>query len=249
VNQVQLLKTITRSFGILAVFSAAVLLGNAGQAAASNGSSQLLCFDGTTDTANGNTGGAVYGGVCTRTANGAMLNNSAPVGSGDYSGVYYKRSSLSGKLLGSVTQLSFNYMGVPTNGSPRISLPIDVTGDGTTDFYAYISAFHCNDGAGLVDPIHDTTCTIFYDGGPISGYPNWAAFVAAHPTWHVGAIPFVIADDAGLWTVSNVHLGEKVSEKNNKNDCKKGGWSGLERTDGSSFKNQGDCIQFMNTGK
>jgi len=245
----QLLKTITRSLGILAVFSAAVLLGNAGQAAASNGSSQLLCFDGTTDTANGDTGGAVYGGVCTRTPNGAILDNSVPVGSGDYSGVYYKTSSLSGKLLGDVTQLSFNYTGVPTNGSPRISLPIDVTGDGTTDFYAYVSAFHCNDGAGLVDPIHDSTCTIFYDGGPISGYPTWAAFVAAHPTWHVGATPFVIADDPGLWTVSNVHLGEKASQQAAKDDCKKGGWTDLQRADGTSFKNQGDCIQYMNTGK
>ena len=244
-----LLKAFTRSLGILAVFSAAVLLGNAGPAAASNGTSQLLCFDGTTDTANGNTGGAVYGGVCTLTTNGAILDNSVPVGSGDYSGVYYKKSTLSGKLLGDVKQLSFNYTGVPTNGSPRISLPIDVTGDGTTDFYAFISAFHCNDGAGLVDPIHDSTCTIFYTGGPDSGYPNWAAFVAAHPTWHVGATPFVIADDPGLWTVSNVHLGEKASEKAAKDDCKKGGWEDLERADGTSFKNQGDCIQYMNTGK
>ena len=81
------------------------------------------------------------------------------------------------------------------------------------------------------------------------GYPNWAAFVAAHPTWHVGATPFVIADDAGLWTVSNVHLGEQQAARGNKNDCKKGGWMDLERKDGSSFKNQGDCIQYMNTGK
>jgi hypothetical protein len=249
VNQVQLLETITRSLGILAVLSAAVLLGNAGPAAASNGSNALLCFDGTTDTANGDTGGVVFGGVCTRTANGAILDNSVPVGSGDYSGVFYKQSSLSGKLLGDVTKLSFNYTGEPTNGSPRISLPIDETGDGTTDFYAFISAFHCNDGAGLVDPIHDSTCTIFYTGGPDSGYPSWAAFVAAHPTWHVGATPFVIADDAGLWTVSNVHLGERASQQTARDDCKKGGWKDLERADGSSFKNQGDCIQYVNTGK
>jgi hypothetical protein len=244
----RLLKALTRSLGVLAVFSAAILVGNV-PAAASNGGNPLRCFDGTTDTANGQTGGAVYGGVCARTANGAVLDNSAAVGSGDYSGVYYKTSSLSGKLLGDVTQLSFNYTGVPTAGSPRISLPIDVTGNGTTDFYAFIGAFYCNDGAGLVDPIHDSTCTIFYTGGPVSGDPNWAAFVAAHPTWHVGAIPFVIADDAGLWTVSNVHLGEQQAARGNKNDCKKGGWMDLERKDGSSFKNQGDCIQYMNTGK
>jgi len=245
---VHLVKAVTRTLGILAVFSAAVLLGNAGAASAANASSQLLCFDGTTDTANGDTGGAVYGGVCTRTSNGAILDNSVPVGSGDYSGVYYQTSSLSGKTLGQVTQLSFNYTGVATAGSPRISLPIDVTGDGTTDFYAFIGAFYCNDGAGLVDPIHDSTCTIFYTGGPDSGYPNWAAFVAAHPTWHVGAIPFVIADDAGFWTVSNVHLGEAAATSD-KNNCKSGGWKDLERADGSSFKNQGDCIQYVNTGK
>ncbi len=155
---------------------------------------------------------------------------------------------MSGKLLGDVKQLSFEYTGVATAGSPRISLPIDVTGDGTTNFYAYISAFHCNDGAGLVDPIHDATCTIFYDGGPVSGYPTWAAFVAAHATWQVGAIPFVIADDLGSWTVFNVHLGE-ASSTSDKNSCKKDGWKDLERTDGSSFKNQGDCIQYLNTGK
>ena len=244
-----LVKVFARTLGIIAMFSAAVLLGNAGPAAASNGSNELLCFDGTTDTANGDTGGAVYGGVCTRTSNGAILDNTVRGTDGSYSGVYYRHSSLNGKLLGDVTQLSFNYTGVPTNGSPRISLPIDVTGDGTTDFYAYISAFHCNDGLGLVDPIHDSTCTIFYDGGPISGYPNWDAFVAAHPTWHVGEIPFVIADDVGSWTVSNVHLGEKVSARTAKDECKNGGWMELERADGSSFKNQGDCIQYMNTGK
>ncbi|HEX9267944.1 MAG TPA: hypothetical protein VF965_10715, partial [Candidatus Limnocylindria bacterium] len=88
-----------------------------------------------------------------------------------------------------------------------------------------------------------------YTGGPVSGDPNWAAFVAAHPTWHVGATPFVIADDAGLWTVSNVHLGEQQAARGNKNDCKKGGWMDLARADGTSFKNQGDCIQYMNTGK
>ena len=240
-----LVKAVTRTLGILAVFSAAVLLGNAGAAAAANASSQLLCFDGTTDTANGDTGGVTYGGVCTRTSNGAILDNSVPVGSGDYSGVYYQTSSLNGQLLGDVTQLSFNYTGVPTAGSPRISLPIDADGNGTTDFYAFIGAFYCNNGSGLVDAINDSTCQIFVGS---ASWANWAAFAAANPTWHVGAIPFVIADDAGFWTVFNVHLGEAAATSD-KNNCKSGGWKGLERKDGSSFKNQGDCIQYVNTGK
>lgn len=82
----------------------------------------LLCFDGTTDTANGDTGGVTYGGVCTLTATGAILDNSVPVGSGDFSGVYYATSSLSGKLLSDVTDLSFRYTGTPTAGSPFASL-------------------------------------------------------------------------------------------------------------------------------
>ena len=34
-----------------------------------------------------------------------------------------------------------------------------------------------------------------------------------------------------------------------KDDCKNEGWRSLFRADGSSFKNQGDCIQYVNTGK
>ena len=34
-----------------------------------------------------------------------------------------------------------------------------------------------------------------------------------------------------------------------KEACKNNGWMNLRRADGSSFKNQGDCIQYVNTGK
>ena len=34
-----------------------------------------------------------------------------------------------------------------------------------------------------------------------------------------------------------------------KDDCKDNGWKSLTRADGSTFKNQGDCIQYVNTGK
>jgi hypothetical protein len=35
----------------------------------------------------------------------------------------------------------------------------------------------------------------------------------------------------------------------NANACKNNGWQTLTRADGSTFKNQGDCIQYVNTGK
>ena len=39
------------------------------------------------------------------------------------------------------------------------------------------------------------------------------------------------------------------SPPESKDACKDGGWQGLTRDDGSLFKNQGDCIQLVNTGK
>ena len=35
----------------------------------------------------------------------------------------------------------------------------------------------------------------------------------------------------------------------NKDQCKDGGWKTHLRANGSAFKNQGDCIQYVNTGK
>jgi hypothetical protein len=35
----------------------------------------------------------------------------------------------------------------------------------------------------------------------------------------------------------------------NKDQCKNGGFALVKRADGSAFKNQGDCIQYVNTGK
>ncbi len=34
-----------------------------------------------------------------------------------------------------------------------------------------------------------------------------------------------------------------------KEDCKQGGWLGLTRPDGSGFRNQGQCIRYVNTGR
>ena len=40
-----------------------------------------------------------------------------------------------------------------------------------------------------------------------------------------------------------------VSVGFSKDDCKKGGWQNLTRPDGSSFRNQGACVSFTNTGR
>jgi len=40
-----------------------------------------------------------------------------------------------------------------------------------------------------------------------------------------------------------------MAEATNKDQCKNGGWQTVVRANGSPFKNQGDCIQYANTGK
>jgi hypothetical protein len=235
------LKRPIRFLGVLALVLSAALLGSAGTAAAAN---PLLCFSGTT-------AGSTYGGICTLNSSGtgATLDNTGGDPDGSYSGVYYASSSLSGDLVSSITQLSFDYTGnAATAGSPRISLPIDTDNNGSTNFYAFIGASACGIG-GHVD-IHNAGCLVFWTTGPVSG-ESWATF-SSHG-WRVATddVPFVVADDAGIWTVSNIQLGqgEAANVASAKDDCKKGGWADLTRADGSSFKNQGDCIQYVNTGK
>ena len=166
---------------------------------------KLQCFDGTTD------GG--YNGICTLIENGATLNtvDGDSDNNNNYAGVYIQNSNLGGKLLSDVNKLSFDYSGsTASGGSPRISLPIDENGDGTTEAYAYIDTNGCNSGdpnTGTLDAINDPTCTIWYNN---VSYDNWAAFVAANPTYRIAsdALAFIIVDQPGTFDVTNVQLGK-----------------------------------------
>lgn len=170
------------------------------------GANKLTCFDGTSYAAR--TGGSYYG-LCSMIGGVAILDNvsndKTPENPGDqWSGVYLKRSTLVGKAIGGIRQLGFSYTGTtPGAGAPRIDLPIK-RADGTQDT-AFISAYHCNDGAGNVDVVNDTSCGI-YIGSEF--YANWAAMLAAHADYRVVDLPSVVADEPGKWTVSNVKLGQ-----------------------------------------
>ena len=62
-----------------------------------------------------------------------------------------------------------------------------------------------------------------------------------------------LGPDGNLWFTENT--GNKIGKvelrpvPTNKDECKDGGWMNVYRADGSPFKNQGDCIQYVNTGK
>lgn len=57
--------------------------------------------------------------------------------------------------------------------------------------------------------------------------------------------------DAGCWTGFKPAMKVTASfgTPANGNACKNNGWMTLSRADGSNFKNQGDCIQYVNTDK
>jgi len=244
---VNVLKQPIRFLSIFAFVLSAVLLGNGGTAAAAN---PLLCFSGTTDP-----GG--FHGTCALVAGGAMLDtvDSDTDPNNAYAGVYYANSNISGDQIGTVTGLSFTYScalatNCVTGGSPRMSIPIDTDNNGTTNGFAFIDANNCGLTAAQSGTVTQA-CPVFF-GGTL--YTNWAAFVTAHPDYRIGnddSIAFVIADQPFRGTVTNVQLGQGVAAgvATNKDQCKKGGWADLTRADGSSFKNQGDCIQYVNTGK
>ena len=56
-----------------------------------------------------------------------------------------------------------------------------------------------------------------------------------------------VTDPTG--TLTDEDLNQRVEVLSfEKSDCKKGGWEELSRTDETDFNNQGDCIQYVNTG-
>ena len=91
----------------------------------------LLCFDGESTGASN--------GVCTVTGpRSATLNaidqDTDP--NNNYAGVYFDTSPQAGPLIGNATNFSFDYNGTgAVGGSPRLTIPIDTSGDGLFDVY------------------------------------------------------------------------------------------------------------------
>ena len=57
------------------------------------------------------------------------------------------------------------------------------------------------------------------------------------------------ASDGGAIIITNLTVTGFLAVPETKDQCKNDGWIGVARADGSRFKNQEDCIQYVNTGK
>jgi hypothetical protein len=121
---------------------------------------------------------------------------------GEYSGVYLSSRSQSGKPLNAVS-FSFTYEEDVAGGAPRFSIPIDTDHNGSVDGYAFLDANNCGN-TGTVST-ESSTCLVYF--GP-DVYANWDAFADANPDYRIapGSIPFIIADQAGHYEISNIDL-------------------------------------------
>jgi hypothetical protein len=109
---------------------------------------------------------------------------------------------------------------------------------------------------------------IWWSSNPIPSAPNrdtfvsWSTIVAANPDAVIvggfgvnqgsGNPALISAVDAlrlGYGGNSITYDFEPYAVPGSKDACKDGGWANVKRADGSSFKNQGDCVSYVHTGK
>ena len=125
------------------------------------------------------------------------------VSSGNYAGIYKKAVSKP------ISKVRFHMVsdGDVQGGAPRFSIALDTDGkQKTTEYYAFLDAANCGGVAGTPTTIdtNAANCKVFIN---VTGesFPNWAALVQAHPSWHTSKDPsFVIADAAGTYHVKDV---------------------------------------------
>lgn len=158
----------------------------------------VLAFAGTAVASNGLQ--SFGSGDVTINGDAATLTN----GAGEFSGVYLKSRSESGKPLAAV-DFSFEYTGSTAGGAPRFSIPLDTGATESVTLYAFVDALNCGD-TGTVDT-NASNCQVFLNFSNES-FTNWDAFAAAHPTWRIapGSIPFVIADQPGTYVLTEIEL-------------------------------------------
>jgi hypothetical protein len=117
---------------------------------------------------------------------------------GEYGGVYVQGKSLNGKALAKV-DFEFTSTDAVAGGAPRFSMPID---DGTTTLgYAFVDVLNCATSHVSTD---DASCKVYFKN---EVHANWDAFATAHSTWKIAsAIPFIIADQPGTYSVTSIDL-------------------------------------------
>lgn len=158
---------------------------------------------------------------------------------------------------------------------PAINIQVDVNGADPGGFTTLVFEPVYNTAQGAIQD--DTWQTwdafaggsaIWWSSNPIPGAPNrdtfvtWSTILANNPNAVIvggfginqgsGNPALTASTDVltiGYGSECVTYDFEPFEVASDKETCKNGGWKTLRRADGSSFKNQGDCIQYVNTAK
>jgi hypothetical protein len=168
----------------------------------------------------------------------------------------------SGTTFADLDALSTDYrfvQGTCTAGSPRFQVRVQVPNDGERNIFVYIgpppnytpcpTPDYVNTGDLLegVNPLD----TSQLPGGTF--YDPYPAALAKYGNYTVVRVSLVVDPTYGqVVRFDNTVVDQTLytyDQPQNNDECKSDGWKDVTREDGSEFKNQGDCIQYVNTGK
>ena len=159
--------------------------------------------------------------------------------------------------------------------APALNIQVDVNGPAPGGFTTLVFEPVYNTSQGVVTPgvwqpwdAFDGGNAVWWSTASIPGvcafncFVPWSQIVAANPNAViVGAFGVNQGGgNDGLFAFADVlSLGyngacitydfEPFRTPASATDCKNGGWQTLKRADGSSFKNQGQCVSYVQTGK
>lgn len=109
----------------------------------------------------------------------------------------------------------------------------------------------------FVDGPRNDVVKVYVDGVLKKTGTSWEdyfRYCEGNPTRTVDSVLFRTGGTPAPGTLGLGYLVDGLStattvQPANANACKNGGWQNYTRPDGSTFKNQGDCIQYVNTGR
>jgi hypothetical protein len=192
--------------------------------------------------------------------------------------VYLFNYEHTGTELEDINQMSYSTYrtsGAVANQLPAINIQVDVNGAAPGGFTTLVFEPVYNTGQQTIqDGIWQTWDAynggqaIWWSSNPIPGAPNrdtfvtWNTILANNPDAVIiggfginqgsGNPALTAATDAlniGYNDFCITYNFDPYRVATSAAACKNGGWQTLRRADGSPFRNQGDCIQYVNTGK
>lgn len=155
---------------------------------------------------------------------------------------------------------------------PSINIQVDYNGSDPGGFTTLVFEPVYNTDQGTVTPGVWQTWDAYYGGQatwwssrPINGclvppcYQAWNTIIANNPGATIlggfgvnqgsGNGGLTASTDALKLSYGDTCVTYDFEPFRATNECKKGGWQTMSRADGTPFKNQGDCVSYVNTGK